>query len=100
MVKSMKRPGAMSNPNNSKRLYNNSCATQRAIILKAFEAEKKISTFNFRDNLGIVHPAGRIKELREKHKILTSWTREPDQNGVMHRIGLYTYHGLKKEQEI
>lgn len=93
-------PAALGNPNKSKRVYSNSYATQRARILKEFETRQQISTFYFRDDMGIVHPAGRIKELREQYKILRSWTREPDQNGVIHRIGLYTYHGLKNSGEV
>lgn len=93
------RPAVLGNPIKSKRAYGNSYATQRARILKAFEVQKQMSTFYFRDDMGIVHPAGRIKELRERHKILLSWTREADQNGVIHRIGLYTYHGFKNRVE-
>jgi hypothetical protein len=99
MTNKKNRPVRLGNPNSSKRFYSNSYTAQQSRMLKAFETKKQISTFDFRDNLGIVHPAGRIKELRKKHKILTSWTLEVDQNGVGHRIGLYTYHGLKNGQE-
>lgn len=100
MTKRKNRPAALGNPSNSKQFYGNSYATQRARILKEFEIKQQISTFYFRDILGIVHPAGRIRELREHHKILLSWTREPDQNGVIHRIGLYIYHGLNSHGEV
>ncbi len=94
------RPADLGNPKKSKRPYGNSCTTQRARMLKEFETRKQISTFYFRDTMGIVHPGGRISDLRKQHKILLSWTHELDQNGVIHRIGLYTYHGLKNSEEV
>lgn len=93
----MNRPADLGNPNESKRFYDNSKATQRTRILRTIEKRKQMSTFDLRDELGIVHPAGRIKELREEHDITLSWTRQSDQNGVIHRIGMYTYVGLKNQ---
>lgn len=100
MSKKKNRPAALGNPNQFKRSYDNSYASQRARMLSEFEKNKQISTFYFRNNLGIVHPAGRIMELRGRHNILTSWTYEQDQNGILHRIGVYIYHSLKKDEGV
>lgn len=83
------------------RLYNNSTSSQRQRILKFFENEKRpLSTFFFRD-AGILHPGGRIKELRTiGHKILTYFVKEADSNGVFHRIGQYSYHGFKEVKNV
>lgn len=100
MTKNKRPDSKLGRSKESKLPYGNSFANQRARILKEFEARKQISTFYFRDKLGIVHPAGRIKELRNQHNIYTSRTNEPDQNGVMHRIALYVYIGQKSDMGV
>ncbi|MCD6047121.1 MAG: Uncharacterized protein K0S08_768 [Gammaproteobacteria bacterium] len=77
-----------------KRPYDNSRFTQCLRLLSYFnEVKPRINTFEARA-LGIMHPSGRIKDLRNKGwKILTHWTREPDANGVLHRIGLFVFCG-------
>lgn len=93
-------PGDLGNPPKKSQTYSNAKPSQRARILKAFEANPKLSTFAFR-KMGIVSPAPRIGELREQHyEIDTQWTNEPDENGIIHRIGLYVYHGKKCDQEV
>lgn len=93
------RPGNLGNPPKNSQKYSNAKSNQRARILKAFEVNSKLSTFAFR-KMGIISPAPRIGELREQHhEIDTQWTNEPDENGVIHRIGLYVYHGKKFDQE-
>ncbi|QBR84711.1 hypothetical protein E3983_10250 [Legionella israelensis] len=77
---------------------NNSCSnslsTQRKKILKHFEKCPQLSTMQARNDLGILHPGGRIMELRKKgYEIVTHWISEPDSNGDIHRIGLYVYQG-------
>jgi len=48
---------------------------------------------------GILHPPGRIGELRKKgYQIETYWASEPDSNGVLHRVGVYVYHGIKENK--
>lgn len=81
-----------------KPVYSNNSKSQRQRILQFFEAEKRpLSTFYFRER-GILHPGGRIKELRDRgYKILTYYVHAPDANGVLHRIGFYSYHGVVKE---
>lgn len=92
-------PGDLGNPPKNSQKYSNSKTNQCSRILKAFEVNPKLSTFAFR-KMGIVSPAPRIGELREQHhEIDTHWTNEPDENGVIHRIGLYVYHGKKCDRE-
>lgn len=94
-----KCPAALGTFQKNSQKYSNSKANQRSRILKAFETNPKLSTFAFR-KMGIVSPAPRIGELREQHyEIDTQWINEPDENGVIHRIGLYVYHGKKFDQE-
>lgn len=92
------RPGKLGNPPKNSQKYSNAKSNQRARILKAFEINPHLSTFAFR-KMGILSPAPRIGELREQHhEIDTQWTKEADENGVIHRIGLYIYHGKKFDQ--
>lgn len=73
-----------------KNKHSNSCSSQRARILKHLQKKATVTTIEARNSLGILHPAGRIKELRELgYDIRTLWTRQHDNNGVTHRIGLY-----------
>lgn len=49
-----------------------------------------VSTLTARKELDILHPAGRIKELREQgFDIHTLWQWEPTDSGKQHRVGLY-----------
>lgn len=88
------RPGVPGNPN-SNAPYDNSLPIQRSRVLKCLEKEKKVSTLQLRSR-GIMHPAGRIMELRQRgYRINLHWICEPDANGVIHRVGQYIFHGLK-----
>ncbi|CZI81429.1 TPA: hypothetical protein JBA76_15815 [Legionella pneumophila subsp. pneumophila] len=79
--------------------YSNSLLTQRKKILKHFKNIPTLSTFEARNKYGIPHPSGRMMELRKQgYQIETNWTYQSDNNGVVHRIGLYIYHGKKEEQ--
>jgi hypothetical protein len=81
-------------PKSKMPLYGNSASSQRARLLKFFESIPRISTMEAREVLGILHPGGRIMELRRKgYRIDTHWIKEPDSNGVAHRVGLYVYQG-------
>lgn len=92
------RPADLGNPPKTKRIYSNSVSSQRARILKHFSCCPRLSTIEARNNLGILHPGGRVLELRKKgYKIDTHWINAPDLNGVFHRIGLYVYQGQTKE---
>jgi hypothetical protein len=85
--------GQLGNPK-SKRFYSNAIRSQQARILKHFEECPRLSTIEAREQYGILHPSGRVMELRKKgHRIDTHWISAPDTNGVPHRVGLYIYQG-------
>ncbi|MFT4059799.1 MAG: helix-turn-helix domain-containing protein [Legionella sp.] len=85
------------NTKSQKSLYDNAASTQRKRILSYLEKNHKFSTIEAREKLGVLHPCGRVKELRAKgYLIETHWTNEPDANGVIHRVGLYIYKGRKE----
>ncbi|HAT8370927.1 helix-turn-helix domain-containing protein [Legionella pneumophila serogroup 1] len=76
--------------------YNNSIESQQARILSHFKICPRLSTIEARNKYGILHPGGRMMELRKKgHIIHTHWIYETDSNGVHHRVGLYVYHGRR-----
>ena len=79
--------------------YSNSASSQRTRILQHFKSNPRLSTIEARNVYGILHPPGRIKELRKKgYQIDTYWTSEPDSNGVLHRIGVYIYNGITEDK--
>lgn len=62
---------------------------QRQDLLIALK-ERDVSTLDARDDLNIMHPAGRIKELREEgHNITIKRIWQNDKAGRPHKIGLY-----------
>lgn len=62
---------------------------QRRRLLAALEIGP-VSTLEARERLNVMHPAGRVMELRELgYKIVTAWTWEPDAWGRPHRVGRY-----------
>lgn len=56
---------------------------QRTRLLEELR-RRPITTFEARTLLDIPHPAGRVRELRRKHNIMTCWVTD---NG--HRIARY-----------
>ena len=65
-------------------------AMQRAALLQWLQAHQRITTLQARNELGIMHPAGRIKELKDTgNDIATYWQWEADATGKEHRQGLY-----------
>ena len=65
---------------------------QRARILKHLEdaGSKGASTIELREQLDILHPAGRVNELREEgHKVNTRWTVTENAQGKKHRNARY-----------
>ncbi|HAT1995465.1 TPA: transcriptional regulator [Legionella pneumophila] len=80
--------------------YDNSLLAQHKRILKHFKNSPTLSTFEARDKYGIPHPSGRVLELRKKGYLIdTHWVYQTDNNGVVHRIGLYLYRGRKETQK-
>ena len=74
------------------RPYDTPSQLQRARILKALEIAGKdgMSTIELREALDILHPAGRVQELRESgHQIATVWTVTANAQGNTHRCARY-----------
>lgn len=69
---------------------NNSTNNQRLEILNWLKKNKSLSTFEARTKLGIVHPAGRVLELkRQGYRIITYFSIEFDALNKPHRIARY-----------
>lgn len=67
-----------------------STEAQRQRLLDALTERGSITTQQARDELEVMHPAGRIMELRKKGlEIVTVWAHEPSAGGVVHRIARY-----------
>lgn len=65
-------------------------AMQRAALLKWLQTHQRITTLQARNELGIMHPAGRIQELRAAgNNIDTCWQWEADATGKEHKQALY-----------
>lgn len=69
--------------------HSNSAAAQRQSILEALR-KGPVSTLHARRDLDVMHPGGRVLELRSYgHQILTAWSYEPTECGKLHRVGKY-----------
>jgi hypothetical protein len=64
----------------------NTTESQQNRLIAYLKEFKRITTIQARQKLDILHPAGRIKELRDLYgfKIVTHWTKEQN-----HRIAVY-----------
>lgn len=85
------RPASTSKaPKQNTQTYDNSASGQRNRLLEAL-SRRPISTIEARRDLDILHPAGRVKELRhnEGHQILTAWSYQPTDCGKLHRVASY-----------
>ncbi|GAV20826.1 hypothetical protein MMIC_P1801 [Mariprofundus micogutta] len=70
-----------------------STSQQRNEIIRMIRSKGRMSTLDARNN-GIMHPAMRVKELRNQgHKIVTNWINQTDHAGIGHRIAVYTIDG-------
>jgi hypothetical protein len=73
-----------------KHIHDNTNANQRLIILRWLKQHKSMSTFDARTKLGIMHPGGRVLELRRRgHNIITHWSVEHDPLNKPHRVARY-----------
>lgn len=62
---------------------------QRRLLLAALRSGP-ISTIEAREQLNVIHPAARVMELRaDGHRIVTTWSFEPDAWGRPHRVARY-----------
>ncbi len=74
----------------------NDAETQANRSLEALQVLSSLTTQDLRQDLDIMHPAGRIKELRGRgFQIQTYWENYPTASGKMHRMGRYVYMGKK-----
>lgn len=71
---------------------------QRGRILRHLADEGALATTEARTLYGIMHPAGRVAELRSLgHRIITAWRHIEDAEGVLHRQGVYLLEGAHHE---
>ena len=70
-------------------------ATQRDRLRAALHECRLLNTVEIRQHLDIIHPAGRIQELRDDDlNIITLRQRVETEAGVPHSVGLYVLqHG-------
>lgn len=80
----------------------NSSSSQRAAILSYLYEYGSLTTLQARDELGIMSPASRVKELRELgYKIITFWTTSEDRTGTRHREAKYVLiNKIRKPQAV
>lgn len=63
---------------------------QCARVLAYLKQYGEVATTECRDLLAVMHPAGRISELRQQgYDIRTIWRYIADSEGVIHRQGVY-----------
>ncbi len=76
--------------------HHNAPTAQRARILRwFFNKSQRLSTLDAREELGIMSPANRIKELRAMgHEIFTDKELQYDVSGTKHKTGVYVYMGF------
>lgn len=72
----------------------NDAETQANRSLEAFQLLTSLTTEDLRQQFDIMHPAGRVKELRARgYDIQTLWTNYPTSSGKLHRMGRYVFLG-------
>ena len=75
---------------------NNSTHNQRLAILGWFKTHKSLTTLEARNELGIMHPGGRILELRKSgYDIKTHQSTELDSLEKPHRVARYVLHSRR-----
>jgi hypothetical protein len=82
--------GAKKATNHAANGTSTSRAAQRARLLAWLRERGTLTTIQARELLNVMHPAGRVFELRENgHNIVTVWTWANDHEGRAHRVGRY-----------
>lgn len=75
-----------------------SAGRQRQRLEVHFRRHGSTSTPEARADLGIMHPAARVQELREAgHRIVTVWTEHTDATGRLHRVARYHWRGMEAQ---
>lgn len=76
----------------------NNAETQANRALMGLQALGSLTTFELRKHLDIMHPAGRIKELRNRgYQIQTFWTNTTTDSSELHSMARYVYFGTTAE---
>jgi Helix-turn-helix domain len=85
--------------NKAKSIKNpNSAGAQRERILHRLRELKSVTSVQMREQLDVLHPSGRVMELRKKgYDISTQWVRAMTACGVSHRVGLFELHSEPEE---
>ncbi len=77
-----------------------SATRQRARIEAHFRQFGSLSTPEGRNELGVMHPAARVQELRDAgHDIVTVRTWHTDATGRRHRVARYHWRGIMEAQQ-
>lgn len=72
----------------------NDATTQANRLLEALQLLNSLTTQETRQDLDIMHPAGRVQELRARgFDIQTHWDNYPTACGKKHRMARYVYMG-------
>ena len=75
----------------------NDAETQANRSLEAFQALTSLTTQDIRQELDIMHPAGRVKELRARgYDIRTVWESYPTACGKLHRMARYVLMSMTR----
>lgn len=68
----------------------NTVAAQRARLLEYLRQHQRITTLEARKKLDVMHPAGRVQELRKEGiDIITCWRIDFTPEGKPHRVAEY-----------
>lgn len=87
-----KRKATPRQESSPKKRHDISSTIQQARILKALEqaGPQGMNTIGLRESLDVMHPSGRVMELREAgHRIETVWTVTENAQGHKHRCARY-----------
>ncbi len=88
-VQSPERPARVDGAGSQNGQHPNSSAAQRERLLDALR-RGPVTTFRARGDLEVMHPGGRVMELRRMgHNIVTTWSTETSDYGRPHRVGRY-----------
>lgn len=86
--------------NTPQQAHSNSLASQRQRLLKHLQQNRSITTLEARHKLDIMHPSGRVKELKEDgHYIVTNWRIDTTPEGKTHRVAEYILTPKKTPSE-
>ena len=75
-------------------------AVQRARILEELK-HRPLTTLQARRDLDILHPAGRVRELRlGGYLIASTWTYDVTTEGYLHRVARYQLIGERAQRDL